>query len=355
MNYNYEPFGGANDFDYYDYMSVKDAKRSVSRTTLGLFLFSAVSTVLLLLTFVILLIALGKDGYNALATNPYFYIPMGTLFAYVTGFPLLWLCIRSLPKRRYKRGNSLSVAEIIAIIPITQFASNIGSSIGLGVDGVFRDIFHATSTNPVDMLTEGVPTWLIIVVTVIIVPILEEFVFRKLILDRLSVYGNIFAIIMSAALFGLYHGNFYQLFYAFMLGLIAGYVTVKGGSWLWGVALHIFVNFTNGALPTMLEGHFENYEAAMLAFVNGDGDAFVENFDSFMIAGSYAIIISMLSVAGAIILVYAVTKRLIRINNAPEAAIPLGKLPLVIFLNVGMLLFLLYSAFSIISQYLPIL
>ena len=352
MDYDYNPFGGANEFDYYDSMSVKDAKRAVSRTSLGLFLFGAVSTAVLLVVYIILAIALGEDGYMSLVTNPYFYIPMGTLSMYVIGFPLFWLCIRALPTRRSHGAGSLTITELLAAIPIMQFAANIGASIGQGLDGVLGELFHTTSENPVDTLTEGVPVWLMITITVVIAPILEEFVFRKLILDRLSIYGNVFAIVMSAAMFGLFHGNLHQMFYAFFVGLIMGYVTVKGGSWLYGVGLHLFMNFVNGALPTILSEHFANYETAALAMLEGNGDAFAENFNSFMIAGSYIMITGMLSLVGAFVLVWAATKRLIYVKNSPEAIIPKGKMFAVVFANVGMLLFLLYTVFSIINQYI---
>ena len=351
MNYDYNPFSGANDFDYYGQMSVRDAKKAVSRTSLAIFLFGAVSSAVIFAICLAIRLAIGEDGYAALVENPYFYIPISTIGMYVIGFPFIWLCLRALPTRRRSNGNTLTIPEILAIIPISQFATNLGSTIGTGFDGILQEIFHKTTENPVENFTTGVPTWLMITVAVIIAPIVEEFIFRKLIIDRLSVYGNVFAIIISAALFGLFHGNLYQMFYAFFLGLLMGYLTVKGGSWLWGAGLHVFLNFVNGALPTILEGHFNNYETAMLAFLEGDGDAFIENFQSFMIAGSYAIIISMLSIAGAIILVYSIAKKLIYVKNAPEASIPVGKLPIVIFLNAGMLLFLLYSAFSVILQY----
>jgi membrane protease YdiL (CAAX protease family) len=314
-----------------------------------------VSSAVIVITLTVLAVTLGKEKYLALANNPYFYIPMGTLAMHAIGFPFFWLCIRSLPTRRQSSKNSLTVLELLATIPIMQFVTNIGSSIGMGFDGIMQELFHTTSENPVDMLTEGVPVWLMLTITVVIVPILEELIFRKLLLDRLSIYGNVFAIIISAALFGLFHGNLYQLFYAFFAGLILGYVTVKGGSWLYGVGLHIFMNFLNGALPTMLEGHFEGYETAVMAFLEGNGDVFIANFQSFMIAGSFAIIISMLSVAGTIIFIYSIVKKTIYVRNAPEASIPAGKLPVIIFANVGMILFLAFSAFSIVSQYISIL
>ena len=50
--------------------------------------------------------------------------------------------------------------------------------------------------------------------------------FRKLIIDRMSIYGDKLAIIVSSIAFGLFHGNFYQIFYATLIGFILGYVLV---------------------------------------------------------------------------------------------------------------------------------
>ena len=118
MNYDYNPFDGANDFDYYGQMSVRDAKKAVSRTTLGIFLFLIVSSAVIVISLTVLAVALGKEKYLALANNPYFYIPMGTLAMHAIGFPFLWLCIRSLPTRRQSSKRSESSSKVSANLTI---------------------------------------------------------------------------------------------------------------------------------------------------------------------------------------------------------------------------------------------
>ena len=53
---------------------------------------------------------------------------------------------------------------------------------------------------------------------VILAPIVEELVFRKLIIDRTAKYGQTVAIIASGLMFGLFHGNLNQFAYALVLG-----------------------------------------------------------------------------------------------------------------------------------------
>ena len=45
---------------------------------------------------------------------------------------------------------------------------------------------------------------------VICAPILEEYIFRKLIVDRTVKYGQGVAIVLSGLMFGLFHGNLNQ-------------------------------------------------------------------------------------------------------------------------------------------------
>ena len=75
----------------------------------------------------------------------------------------------------------------------------------------------------------------------ILAPIWEELLFRGFVLRALRPYGKRFAILGSALLFGLFHGNLLQAPYAILMGLLFGYVTVEY-SIGWAVALHMFNN-----------------------------------------------------------------------------------------------------------------
>jgi membrane protease YdiL (CAAX protease family) len=72
-------------------------------------------------------------------------------------------------------------------------------------------------------------------------PIVEEIIFRGLVLRSLEPYGKKFAIFASALLFGLYHGNIIQIPFAFGVGLVLGYVTVEYNM-IWAMILHMFNN-----------------------------------------------------------------------------------------------------------------
>lgn len=78
-------------------------------------------------------------------------------------------------------------------------------------------------------------------------PVFEEILFRGLILRSLQPYGKKFAIFTSAYLFGMFHGNIVQSPYAFLIGLVLGYVTIEY-SMVWAVVLHMGNNLILGDL-----------------------------------------------------------------------------------------------------------
>ena len=95
----------------------------------------------------------------------------------------------------------------------------------------------------------------------ILAPITEELLFRGLVQRTLMPYGKRFAILCSAFTFGIFHGNLFQAPYAFLVGLVLGYVACEY-SIAWAMVLHmvnnlvlgdVIVRLTSG-LPEMVTG-----------------------------------------------------------------------------------------------------
>lgn len=87
------------------------------------------------------------------------------------------------------------------------------------------------------------------VIYISVVPAMtEEFAFRGVIMQPLRKYGDKFAIVMSALVFGLMHGNAVQAIFAFIVGIIIGYAVVVTGSMWTGIVIHFFNNFVSAVL-----------------------------------------------------------------------------------------------------------
>ena len=92
----------------------------------------------------------------------------------------------------------------------------------------------------------------------VVPPLVEEFACRGIILGSLRRYGDGFAIITSAILFGLMHGNFDQMPFAAMVGLVLGFIVVKTNSLWIAVAVHAANNFISVAFEYLLAGLSQN-------------------------------------------------------------------------------------------------
>lgn len=92
----------------------------------------------------------------------------------------------------------------------------------------------------------------IFIATVIVAPIVEEVIFRGLIFSRLNrVMPGWLAVVLSAILFGVCHGQAVWMCYAFILGLILGTMTLRTGSIWPSVVTHFIFNLI-GQLSSLL-------------------------------------------------------------------------------------------------------
>ena len=93
---------------------------------------------------------------------------------------------------------------------------------------------------------------------------------RGVLMGVLRKYGDGFAIIVSALVFGLMHGNLVQIPFAFVLGLFFGYAVIRTGTIWTAVVIH----FLNNLLSVSFDYLFVNLS---------DGAVWFANFFYFMV------------------------------------------------------------------------
>ncbi len=91
---------------------------------------------------------------------------------------------------------------------------------------------------------------------VIVSPVVEEIIFRGLIMTRLArAMSPLPAVILSAAVFGLCHGQFLWFCYAFVLGMVFGLLDMRARSILPSILAHVAFNLI-GQIFTILDHVF---------------------------------------------------------------------------------------------------
>ena len=85
-------------------------------------------------------------------------------------------------------------------------------------------------------------------------PVFEEILFRGLLMRSMEPYGKRLSILVSALLFGFYHGNPVQAPYAALVGMVLGYVAMEHNI-IWAMVLHMFNNLIFAdVFPRVLSG-----------------------------------------------------------------------------------------------------
>lgn len=105
------------------------------------------------------------------------------------------------------------------------------------------ELFGYKLTQPELLDVDSVFACVVTVVSTALIPALcEEFAMRCCTLGVLKKYGKAFAVIAVSVVFGLLHGNIIQFVFAFLVGLILGYITVRTNSVIPAVLIHAFNN-----------------------------------------------------------------------------------------------------------------
>lgn len=97
------------------------------------------------------------------------------------------------------------------------------------------------------------------IILVIAPAVLEEFCFRGVICGRLARYNGTAAVLVSAMLFSLMHMNMAQIPFAFLAGLLMGYVYLRTGS-IWSSVL---IHAVNNGFAFLSEYLYYRYDGAI--------------------------------------------------------------------------------------------
>ncbi len=108
------------------------------------------------------------------------------------------------------------------------------------MENAFNQIGFSIETS-MDDASSGALTLTMLAYSAIAAPLVEELIYRGFVLSTLKKYGKLYAIVISALLFGIMHGNLPQAVYAFIVGLLLGYVAVEY-SIRWTILLHVINN-----------------------------------------------------------------------------------------------------------------
>lgn len=176
---------------------------------------------------------------------PILQVAVNDVSVYLPGLIFIPLLMGKIPRAEKLPVDRLMFGEFIQAMLFSMGALYLFAGITSALVSMIEQVSGVQTNNVVDSFSSILPLWLMVLTTVIIAPILEEIIFRKLLLDRLRGLGDGSAVLLSALGFALFHTNFYQMIYAFVLGMIFACVVLITGSIRDAILLHMIVNGTS--------------------------------------------------------------------------------------------------------------
>lgn len=149
---------------------------------------------------------------------------------------------------KYKLNNIL---KYLLIIPFGAF-NMLWANYFVALLQLVMPKFMLESYTDTQQIIEGGGFLIQLLTAGIVAPIVEELIFRGLVYRRTKkMTGTIAAAILSAALFGVFHGNWIQAPYAFIIGIVAVFVYEKFKSIVAPIMLHMSANILSVLIMTM--------------------------------------------------------------------------------------------------------
>ncbi len=243
------------------FMDLKDARHT--------FRFSGWTLLLALMIPVLINVVLGALGdtlgrsFPALFENRLFLWILSFVPMYGIGIPVGMLLLNRLPKDTAEQKKMSARNFLVAFIMCVPMLI-VGNILGTLMAGILSG--GRSVNNVAQMIAQQDP--LRMLTMTIAAPLLEELVFRKFLIDRTVRFGEKNAILFSALAFGLFHCNVYQIFYAFGIGLIFGYIYVRTRNVRYTMLMHFLINFFSGVVAAFFMGKVD--ENLMGMVVNRD-------------------------------------------------------------------------------------
>lgn len=264
------------------------------------------------------------------------FVPM-----YIICFPIIIIVLKRIEKTVQEK-NKMDGKRLFILFSICFPIMLVGNLIGTFLSYIFS---KGQAENTLATLLQQLNP-VMIIIAVFVGPFFEELVFRKMIIDRTVKYGEKAAIIFSSLTFAMFHMNLYQIFYAFGIGLILGYIYVRSGEIKYTMVIHMIINGLSSIVVPFLLYKSEYME--LVERLSGDNPD-IEFLSAHAVWVGLYLVYTMLYFSiicfGLAMLIVNIKKIIIKQR---EEELPVKKAIGASLLNVGMILFTVLTIIFII-------
>ena len=286
----------------------------------------------------------------AIEQNADLYMICTMLPTYAIAYPLIFLMFKIVPADEGVEKKKMKVSHIFIAFAICYAGTYLSNLVGTFITTIIGIINQKEVENVMVNVTSQISLWCNFLIVVVAAPIMEELLFRKFLIDRMSKYGQGVAVFMSGLLFGLFHGNLNQFMYAFLIGVLFGFIYVKTRNIIYTIIMHMITNFIGGFVSTVMLDMIDYYTLMELTATSEPEVLFTflkEHALGLVVFMFYSMVLMAIVVFG--IVMFFVNKRKFTLE-AGEVTIEKGQRFKTVILNLGMMLFCIFWIAMIIMQ-----
>lgn len=275
----------------------------------------------------------------------YWWFPwaVSLLPLYGVGLPVLWLFLRRVTAAPHdprcvtagipSEKPPFGLREWFAILVMAFGCMTLGGLMGNLIMSLLSAATGYDYAFALNSMVSETPIWFTAVCTCICAPLGEELLFRKLLIDRARRYGDTVAILLSGVLFGLFHGNLFQFFYAAAVGMLLAYVYTRTGKYLLCAAMHAVINFMGSVVTPALSRLMTPFTDSALT----EGETLAAMADGSLLPALAAMLLLLVWQYGTLIAGILLLARRFRRRALSVGEIPLQGRAAAAWLNPGMI------------------
>jgi len=314
---------------------IRAARKVFSRVGFAFFMLAGISALTQFAVMWYLKEAFPSGLHSSLLIYASVFLPV-----YLVATPFCILLLRRVKPRLVKQ-KSLTFGYFLGLLLMCIPIVYTSSSLGVFLADLIADNTGIDLSKSLSSLILGPDLLSNIIFIGLLAPIIEELLFRKLLIDRIINYGESIAVFTSALMFGLFQGNLTQFFYCFGIGLMFAYVYCKTGKIRYSIALHMIINTVGVVLGSFIISKIDLNTLLRFSIME-EGDpkttALLEDiFPEVLLLVLYVGVLLILGIIGFILLI--ITRKRFDLEKA-ELPIPERKRTITVWMNFGMFLFI---------------
>lgn len=252
----------------------KEIKHTANKMALGVFLYSLIMFVVVIGDLIVKCIRICLDYSNEKDLNRQINALLdhsmqsgvSTIISIAIGIAFLLFFFKKykFEKSIFHTERKMNCKSFLTLFIIFMSAQALFSIIGMGMENILNH-FGYSLMDEIEMATGGSESISMFLYASFLGPITEELVFRGFLMRGFQRYGRIFAIIVSAVVFGAFHGNIIQGIFATFVGFVLGYIAMEY-SIKWSMLMHIINNFVFSELWSLFVSHFNETIQTVLSY-----------------------------------------------------------------------------------------